>query len=73
MNFLKKYGGNFLKYGKRLLDKTKQEIGDLMIYTGLFLLPITTYQISPLAASYVFSGVLILVGTIIIRARGGDK
>lgn len=73
MNFLKKYGDKVLKCGKKLLDKIKQEIGDLMIYTGLFLLPITTYQISPLAASYVFSGVLILVGTIIIRAKGGEK
>lgn len=62
MNFLKKFG-----------DKVKTELGDLFILTGLFLLPITTYQISRLAAAYVLSAVLIIVGINIIRARGGDK
>lgn len=62
MNFLKKFGG-----------KVKTELGDLLILTGLFLLPITTYQISRLAAAYVLSAVLIIVGINIIRARGGDK
>ena len=43
-----------------------------MIYMGLFLLPITTYQLSEIAAAYVLSAVLIIIGINIIRAKGGD-
>ena len=60
MNILKKFGA-----------KLKLELGDLLIYTGLFLLPITTYQINKIAASYVLSAILIILGVYIIKS-GGD-
>lgn len=60
MNILKKFGA-----------KLKSELGDLLIYTGLFLLPITTYQINKIAASYVLSTILIVLGVYIIKS-GGD-
>jgi len=62
MTFLKKYGA-----------KIKNELGDLMIYAGLFLLPVTTYQINRIASAYVLSAVLIIIGINIIRAKGGEK
>lgn len=61
MNTLKNFG-----------DKIKAELGDLMIYSGLFLLPITTYQINKIAAAYVLSAVLIILGIYSIKA-GGEK
>lgn len=61
MNTLKNFG-----------DKIKAELGDLMIYSGLFLLPITTYQINKIAAAYVLSAVLIFLGIYSIKA-GGEK
>ena len=60
MNILKKFGA-----------KLKVELGDLLIYTGLSLLPITTYQINKIAASYVLSAILIVLGVYIIKS-GGD-
>lgn len=58
---------------KKVIKYLKSEAGDLMIYIGLFLLPVTTYQISKIAASYVLSAVLIIIGINIIRAKGGEK
>ena len=61
MNTLKKFGA-----------KIKAELGDLMIYSGLFLLPITTYQVNKIAAGYVLSAVLIVFGVYIIK-WGGEE
>jgi len=69
MNFLKTFGDDL----KEVIKYLKAEAGDLLIYMGLFLLPITTYQISVIAASYVLSVVLIIIGINIIRAKGGEK
>ena len=68
MNFLKIFGDDL----KTVIKYFKSEAGDLMIYMGLFLLPITTYQLSEIAAAYVLSAVLIIIGINIIRAKGGD-
>lgn len=62
MNILKKFGA-----------KLKNELGDLMIFAGLFLLPVTTYQISKIAAEYVLSAVLIIIGIYVIRSKGSDN
>jgi len=69
MTFLKTFGDDL----KSVIKYLKAEAGDLLIYAGLFLLPITTYQISVIAASYVLSAVLIIIGLNIIRAKGGEK
>lgn len=69
MNTLMKFGDNL----KNIIKYLKSEAGDLLIYAGLFLLPVTTYQISKIAAAYMLSAVLILIGVSIIKARGGDK
>ena len=69
MNFLKIFGDSL----KTVIEHIKTEAGDLLIYMGLFLLPVTTYQISEIAAAYVLSGVLIIIGINMIRAKGGDK
>lgn len=61
MNTLKKFGA-----------KIKEELGDLMIYAGLFLLPITTYQVNKIAAAYVLSAVLIVFGVYIIKSGGEE-
>lgn len=62
MNILKKFGA-----------KLRSELGDLMIFAGLFLLPVTTYRISEIAAAYVLSAVLIVTGIYTIRAKGSDN
>lgn len=58
---------------KDIAKYLKSEAGDLMIYTGLFLLPVTTWQISRIAASYVLAAVLIITGVFVIKSKGGEK
>lgn len=68
MNFLKTCGETINK----LIVWIASNIGDVLILLGLAIIPITTFFVSVIIGFYVLALVLILIGIIYIKSKGGE-
>lgn len=68
MNFLKTCGEAINK----LIVWIASNIGDVLILLGLTIIPITTFFVSVIIGFYVLALVLILIGIIYIKSKGGE-
>lgn len=65
MNFLKRFGATCKKW-------FAENFGDFLITLGLFITSVTTFFVNLFLGFYVLALVLILIGLIYVKAKGGD-
>lgn len=68
MRFLKTCGEMYKKYEPWLMEN----LGDLLITVGLLMIPLITFFVSVVIGFYVLSVVMIIIGLVYIRAKGGE-
>lgn len=68
MRFLKTCGEMYKKYEPWLTEN----LGDLLITVGLLMIPLITFFVSVVIGFYVLSVVIIIIGLVYIRAKGGE-
>lgn len=49
-----------------------ENLGDLLITVGLLMIPLITFFVSVVIGFYVLSVVMIIIGLVYIRAKGGE-
>ena len=70
MNFLKHFGaicrdGTFSKW-------IAENLGDILIVVGLLSIPTVTFFVNVVVGFYILSVVLIILGILYVKSRGGD-
>lgn len=68
MNTLKRFGAMV----KEKIPWLLENLGDLLIIIGLFMIPATSFFVKPIFGFYSLSVTLIIIGFIYIKGKGGE-